>query len=119
VDERTCGGRRSWLNQNLCLRITLFVCESHFLSEFRTMNSLALQRNTGDTGAMSALVEGFSWFVERPCPNSDVIVSDVVTEDGNEEWIRISGLDLPCDFLTHGEASALAGALVAASSSDD
>jgi hypothetical protein len=60
------------------------------------------------------LIEGFSWFVERPCPNSDLVVSDVVAEDGSAQWIRVSGLDLPCDYLTHGEASALAGALAAA-----
>jgi hypothetical protein len=63
---------------------------------------------------MSPLVEGFSWVVERPCPNSDVIVSHVVSEDGSAQWVRISGLSLPADFLTGPEARMLAGALTAA-----
>jgi hypothetical protein len=59
------------------------------------------------------MVEGFSWVVERPRPESDLIVSDVVacSEDG-EELIRITGLHV-CDYLTATEASALAGALTA------
>jgi hypothetical protein len=52
---------------------------------------------------MSTLVEGFSWIVERPRPESDLIVSDVVacSEDG-EELIRIVGPDA-CDCLTVAE----------------
>jgi hypothetical protein len=63
---------------------------------------------------MSTLVEGFSWVVERPQPESDLIVSEVVacSEDG-EELIRIVGLDA-CDYLTAAEALALARALAAA-----
>jgi hypothetical protein len=63
---------------------------------------------------MSTLVEGFSWIVERPFPNGDVIVSDVVSDDGSEQLIRVSGLDLPADYLSAAEARELAGALVAA-----
>ena len=68
---------------------------------------------------MSTLVEGFSWVVERPGPNSDLVVSEVVAEDGSQQWVRVVGLDLPADYLSPAEALALAGALVAASSSDD
>jgi hypothetical protein len=63
---------------------------------------------------MSTLIEGFSWFVERPGPNSDICVSDVVSEDGNAQWVRIVGLHLPADYLTSAEALTLAGALTAA-----
>jgi hypothetical protein len=62
---------------------------------------------------MSTLIEGFSWFVERPGPNSDVIVSEVVSEDGSAQWVRVAGLD-PTDYLTAAEARLLAGALAAA-----
>jgi hypothetical protein len=62
---------------------------------------------------MSTLVEGFSWIIERPFPDSDVLVTDVVAEDG-EELIRISGLDLPADFLSAAQARELAGVLIAA-----
>jgi hypothetical protein len=62
---------------------------------------------------MSTLVVGFSRFIERPGPNSDVVVSEVVAEDGSQ-WVRVVGLDLPADYLTAAEASALAGALLAA-----
>jgi len=79
------------------------------------VNPLALQHISGDTDAMSNdLIEGLTWFVERPCPNSDLVVSNVVTEDGSAQWVRISGLDLPADYLTGVEAEALAGALLAA-----
>jgi hypothetical protein len=63
---------------------------------------------------MSTLVEGFSWFGERPAPNSDICVSDVVSEDGSARWVRVVGLDLPADYLSGPEAEALAGALLAA-----
>ena len=59
------------------------------------------------------LIEGFSWFVERPCPNSDLCVSDVVSEDGSAQWVRVSGLDL-ADYLSATEARELAGVLIAA-----
>jgi len=58
--------------------------------------------------------------MSRARPNSDVLVSEVVAEDGSE-LVRIVGLDR-CDYLTGGEASALADALAAAVnevSSDD
>jgi hypothetical protein len=59
---------------------------------------------------MSTLVEGSSWIIERPGPNSEV-----VSEDGSAQWVRVAGLDLPADYLTAAEAKALAGALIAAS----
>lgn len=64
---------------------------------------------------MSTLVEGFSWIIERPGPNSDLVVSEVVSEDGSAQWVRVAGLDLPADYLTAAKAKALAGALIAAS----
>jgi hypothetical protein len=63
---------------------------------------------------MSILVEGFSWIIERPAPDSDLVVSDVVNEDGSARWVRISGLDLPADYLSAAEARELAGVLIAA-----
>lgn len=60
------------------------------------------------------LIEGFTWVVERPCLNSDVVVSDVVSGDGSARWVRISGLDLPADYLSAAEARELAGVLTAA-----
>jgi hypothetical protein len=63
------------------------------------------------------LIEGFSWVVERPAPESDVVVSEVVacSCDGiDEQLIRVAGLDA-CDYLTCGEALALARILAAAS----
>jgi hypothetical protein len=54
--------------------------------------------------------------VERPRPNSSITVSPFSGED--ERLVRIVGLD-PTDYVTPVEAVALAGALVAASSSDD
>lgn len=61
------------------------------------------------------LIEGFSWTVQRPRPEPDLVVSDVAasSRDGAEQLIRIVGLD-PCDYLSAAEASALAGALAAA-----
>lgn len=67
---------------------------------------------------MSTLVEGFSWVVERPRPEHDLVVSEVAADDGSEKLIRIVGLEC-VDYLTAAEALALAGALAAASSSDD
>ncbi len=63
---------------------------------------------------MSTLIEGFSWFVQRPAPDSDICVSDVVSEDGSARWVRVVGLDLPADYLSAAEARELAGALIAA-----
>jgi hypothetical protein len=65
---------------------------------------------------MSTLFEGMSWIVQRPRPETDVAVTDVVASgcDGiDEQLIRVRGLD-PCDYLTAGEAQALAGILAAA-----
>jgi hypothetical protein len=64
---------------------------------------------------MSTLIEGFSWVVARPRPETDVVVCDVValSEDGTEQLIRVVGLEC-CDYLTGAEASALAGVLAAA-----
>jgi hypothetical protein len=89
------------------------------LSAYRTLclkAGILLHCNTipDDTGAMSTLVEGFSWVVERPRPEDDLVVSEVVADDGGEELIRIVGLDA-CDYLTGGETLALANALAAAS----
>lgn len=67
-----------------------------------------------DTGSMSTLVEGFSWFVIRPAPDSDICLSDVVEQDGSARWVRVVGLNLPADYLSAAEARALAGALIAA-----
>ena len=67
-----------------------------------------------DTDAMSTLVEGFSWFVERPAPDSDICVSDVASEDGSGLWVRVVGLDLPADYLSAAQARELAGVLTAA-----
>jgi hypothetical protein len=97
----------------------MIVRKANCLSAWRTLcpkiKRLALQRNTSYVGAMSNdLIEGMSWIIERACPNSDVLVTDVVSEDGSDELLRISGLNLPCDYLTHAEASTLAGALNAA-----
>jgi hypothetical protein len=63
---------------------------------------------------MSILVEGFSWIVIRPAPDGDLCVSDVVSEDGSARWVRISGLNLPADYLSAAEARELAGVLTAA-----
>jgi hypothetical protein len=63
---------------------------------------------------MSTLIEGFSWVVERPCPNNDLVVSNVVAEDGSAQWVRVVGLDLPADYLSATEARELAGVLAAA-----
>ena len=87
----------------------------------------------------TTMIEGFSWIVQRRRPDSDIIVSDVAAcEDGQvgaelitvldlttgrgachyptavKKWVRIVGLHA-CDYLTSAEASALAGALTAAS----
>jgi hypothetical protein len=40
-------------------------------------------------------------------------VSDVVSEDGSAQWVRVVGLDL-ADYLTSAEALTLAGTLTAA-----
>jgi hypothetical protein len=54
--------------------------------------------------------------VERPRPNSSITVSPFSGDE--ERLVRIVGLDTT-DYVTPAEALALAGALVAASSSDD
>jgi hypothetical protein len=60
------------------------------------------------------LIEGLTWFVERRWPERDIVLTDVVSDDGSEHLIRISGLDLPADYLSAAQARELAGALVAA-----
>lgn len=60
------------------------------------------------------LIEGFTWVVERRCPERDIVVSEVVEQDGSCQWIRVSGLSLPADYLSAAEARRLAGALAAA-----
>jgi hypothetical protein len=63
---------------------------------------------------MSTLVEGFSWIIERRCPERDIVVSEVVEQDGSARWVRVVGLDLPADYLSAAEARQLAGVLTAA-----
>lgn len=48
-----------------------------------------------DTGATTSMVEGFSWVVERPRPESDVIVAAFTCHaDGEvERLVRVDGLD--------------------------
>jgi hypothetical protein len=53
-----------------------------------------------------------------PGPNSDILVADVVSRYGGEQWVRVVGLDRT-DYLTNREALALARALVAVASSVD
>ncbi|MGO9155340.1 hypothetical protein [Mycobacterium sp.] len=62
------------------------------------------------------IIEGMPRAVVRPGPDSDVVVAAFTCHaDGEvEQLIRIAGLDA-CDYLTSGEASALARALAAAS----
>lgn len=64
---------------------------------------------------MTSMVEGLSWVVERPRPESDVTVAAFTCHaDGEvERLIRVDGLDRT-DFLTSTEATALARALTAA-----
>ncbi len=68
-----------------------------------------------DTGAMTTIVEGFSWVVERPRPGSDVAVAAFTCHaDGEvERLVRVVGLDRT-DYMQLTEARALARALDAA-----
>jgi hypothetical protein len=60
------------------------------------------------------LIEGLTWFVERRWPERDIVLTDVVSDDGSEHLIRISGLSLPADYLSAAAAREFAGALIAA-----
>jgi hypothetical protein len=61
------------------------------------------------------IIEGMSRAVVRPEPDSDVVVAAFTcrADDEVERLVRVDGLD-PNDYLTAGEARALARALDAA-----
>lgn len=65
------------------------------------------------------ITEGTSHTITRPGPEIDVTVAAFIchAEDEIEHLVRVTGLD-PTDYLTSGEALALAGALTAAAAGE-
>jgi hypothetical protein len=77
--------------------------------------SECLPDNTFADHTGNMIVEGIPRAVQRPEPESDVVVAAYTchADDGVERLVRVDGLD-PTDYLTSVEARALARALDAA-----